>query len=412
MNLRTATQRINTMYIPLRVFFYFCLNYIYNGSRNNIIFSHFTLHIKTILGHIVSHIDNMNMTNTKRGATDESIKKKKQKYNKKHRTKKNIENNITLNLTKNSTENWGFRLHYISRLNKVAIRFMKKNCITRYLNNVYYVVSIEVNNEILNMIRGNISIKRYETMRVLMSTINEMTMILRPIKDEIGRSIARDLKKIKKNHERYIEYEGDDVENIDEKFKNLKLGEKAYARIGERAQIFDLYKIEKNKHQKCRVHLTMKHFLSLRKHYYIDEIVLLKDFGRKSVKTDTNIILKSTRESIPPNYFIVESSREYSSTQSFRSCDKLWNTNLFWTEMKKWKDSLDFALYNNMEIDFHGEMVTKMFYQDKSGHEWWQILLQTPIVDAYPDIIYLVLRYAVVPMRNLSEFNIEDEYTK
>ena len=57
-------------------------------------------------------------------------------------------------------------------------------------------------------------------------------------------------------------------------------------------------------------------------------------------------------------------------------------------------------------------MVTKMFHQDKSGHEWWQILLQTPIVDAYPDIIYLVLRYAVVPMRNLSEFNIEDEYTK
>ena len=70
------------MYIPLRVFFYFCLNYIYNGSRNNIIFSHFTLHNKTVPGHIVSHIDNMKMTNTKRGATDESIKKKKQKYNK------------------------------------------------------------------------------------------------------------------------------------------------------------------------------------------------------------------------------------------------------------------------------------------------------------------------------------------
>ena len=165
----------------------------------------------------------------------------------------------------------------------------------------------------------------------------------------------------------------------------------------------------------------------MRKHYYIDEIVLLKDFGRKSVKTDTNTILKSTRESIPPNYFIVESSHEYSSTQSFRSCNKLWNTNEFWTEMKKWKDILDFALYNNMEIDFpgemvtkmfdqdesgHDEMITKMFYQDESGHEWWQILLQTPIVDAYPDIIYLVLRYAVVPMRNLSEFNIEEEYTK
>lgn len=205
-----------------------------------------------------------------------------------------------------------------------------------------------------------------------------------------------------------VEYEGNDVDNIDEKFKNLKVGEKVCARIGEKAQIFELYKIEKYKHQKCRVHLKMKYFFSLRKHYDIDEIVLLKDFGRMSVKTDTNIILKSTRESIPPNYFIVESSREYSSTQAFRSCKKLWNTNLFWTEMKKWKDCLDFALYNNMEIGFPGEMVRKMFHQDESGHEWWQIVLQTPIVEAYPDIVYLVLRYAVVPMTNLSELPVSE----
>ena len=236
------------------------------------------------------------MTSNKRATTDDIIKKKKRIYNKKHRTKMNREGNITLNLTKYSTDNWGFRLHYISCLCKVAIRFMNKNCITRDFKDVYYVVSIDANNEILNMIRGNVSTKRYQKMCSLMSTINEMTMVLRPIKDEIGQSIARNLKKIKKNHKGSIKYEGDDVENIDEKFKNLKLGEKAFARIGEKAQIFYLYKIEKYKQQKCKVHLTMKHFLSLKKQFDIDEIVLLKDFGRKSVKTDANTILKSTRK--------------------------------------------------------------------------------------------------------------------
>ena len=268
-------------------------------------------------------------------------------------------------------------MKYISDKRKVLITPDEKNCIIAGLENPMYLVSIATGTDTLNVHHGP-SKEKFERAKFLMKNNNKMTVVFSSLKEE-------------PSNVQYVGLEGDDVKNIANRFKKLAKNSMVYIGTKKSYSVYYIQKIEKYKKKKCLVHVSQDGYLKMEKTYEEDDIKFVNEFGRKSIEMDT--IVKSTRKKQRPDYYLAESSEKYQCAY----WNQLWKKDLFWKEMKKWKESLDAAIRKDMKVtSIPNHIALKMVEKRKQGKDWWEQFIESAIVDEVQDLSFLFIRDVLV----------------
>ena len=65
--------------------------------------------------------------------------------------------------------------------------------------------------------------------------------------------------------------------------------------------------------------------------------------------------------------------------------------------MKNWKESLDVARYEKMKVvSIPSHIALKMVEKRHKGKDWWEMFLESAIVDEFQDLSFLFIRDVLV----------------